>query len=103
MDSESVKEVAGNCRQVSKEPREIASKTLSKATWLKVQGLRETTIKNDIQLQNLGAWESLHDLRRKFSRTENDEMFEMETNVLIWRLFESTTMKWAIHFGLEYD
>ena len=42
-------------------------------------------------------------LRRKLNRTENDEMFDLKTDVLIWRLFMSTTMKSAIQLGVEYD
>ena len=42
-------------------------------------------------------------LRRKLNRTEDDEMFDLKTNVLTWGLFMSTTMKSAIHLGLEYD
>ena len=32
-------------------------------------------------------------LRHKLNRSENDEMFDLKTNVLIWRPFMSTTMK----------
>ena len=42
-------------------------------------------------------------LRRKLNRTEDDDMFDLKTNVLIWWLFMSTTMIAAIHLGLEYD
>ena len=42
-------------------------------------------------------------LRRKLNRTEDDDMFDLKTNVLIWWLFMSTTIKAAIHLGLEYD
>ena len=37
------------------------------------------------------------------SRLENDEMFDLKTNVLIWGLFMSTTMKSAVRFGREYQ
>ena len=30
-------------------------------------------------------------------------MFDLKTNAMIWELFMSTTMKSAIHLGLEYD
>ena len=40
--------------------------------------------------------------RRKLNRTEDDEMFNPETNVLIWRRFKSTKNS-AIHLGLNYD
>ena len=30
-------------------------------------------------------------------------MFDLQTNVLIWRLLMSTTMKSSIHLGLNYD
>ena len=36
----------------------------------------------------------------KLNRTENDEMFDLKTNVLIWGLFMSTTMKSAINLGM---
>ena len=42
-------------------------------------------------------------LRRKLNQRENDEMFDLKSNVLIWGPFMSTTMKSAIHLGLEYD
>ena len=42
-------------------------------------------------------------LRQKLNRTEDDEMFDLETNVLIWGLFMSTTIKSAVHFGREYQ
>ena len=32
-------------------------------------------------------------LRHKLNRSENDEMSDFKTNVIIWGLFESTTMK----------
>ena len=41
-------------------------------------------------------------LRHKLNRSENDEMFDLRTNVLIWGLFMSTTMKSAVNFGREY-
>ena len=42
-------------------------------------------------------------LRRKLNRTEDDKIFDLKTNVLIWGLFLSTTVKSAIRLGLEYD
>ena len=42
-------------------------------------------------------------LRRQLNRTEDDEMFDLKTNVLISGLFMSTTMKSAVHLGLEDD
>ena len=41
-------------------------------------------------------------LRRKLKRTEDDEMFDLKTNVLFWRVFMLTTMKSATHPGLDY-
>ena len=45
----------------------------------------------------------LKNLRHKLSRSENDEMSDLKTNVLTWELFMSTTMKSAIHLCLECD
>ena len=42
-------------------------------------------------------------LRRKLKRTEDEEMFDLKTNVLIWGLLMSATLKSAIHLGLEHD
>ena len=33
-------------------------------------------------------------LRHKLYRSKNDEMFDLKTNVFIWRLFMPTTMKY---------
>ena len=42
-------------------------------------------------------------LRHELNRSENDEMFDLKTNVLIWWLVMQTTMKSAIHIGREYQ
>ena len=43
-------------------------------------------------------------LLRKLNRTEDDEIFDLKTNMLISGLFfVATTMKSAIHLGREYD
>ena len=42
-------------------------------------------------------------LRHKLSRSENDEMFDLTINVLIWGLFMSTTMKSAVRPCREYQ
>ena len=101
----SLKGVAGNCNG-----------TMSKATCLRVQwvawncnerlasnckrpGLTTITCK----AQFMGTLRKVFtNLRRKLNRMEDDEMFDLKTNVLIWGLFMSTTIKPAIHFGLGY-
>ena len=42
-------------------------------------------------------------LGHKLSRSENDEMFDLKTYVLIWELLMSTTMNSAVHLGREYQ
>ena len=42
-------------------------------------------------------------LRKRLNQTEDDEVFHLKTNVLIWGLFMSTSVKSAIHLGLVYD
>ena len=122
----SLKGVAGNCNgapprapclTVLQEPRGTACRTVSKATCFRVQwvvgncndrlkfnyrrpGWTTITCKS----QNFGYVEKIFThLRRKLNRTEDDEMFDLKTNVLIWGLFMSTTMKSATHLGMEYD
>ena len=59
---------------------------------------------HNLQVTDYGYVERVFtNLRRKLNGTEDDEMFHLKTNVLIWGLFMSTTMKSAIHLGLEYD
>ena len=59
---------------------------------------------HNLQVTDYGYVEKVFlNLRRKLNRKEDDEMFDLKTNVLIWVLFKSTTMKSAIHLGLECD
>ena len=58
---------------------------------------------HNLQVTDYGHVEKVFtNRRRKLNRTEDDEMFDLDTNVLIWRRFMSTT-KSAIHLGLNYD
>ena len=60
--------------------------------------------RQNLQVTEYGYVEKVFtNLRRKLNRTEDDDMFDLKTNVLIWGLFMSTTMKSAIHLGLDYD
>ena len=43
------------------------------------------------------------DFRHKLNRSQNNEMFDSRTNESIWRLFMSTTMKFATHLDREYQ
>ena len=102
---------------VSKELRETAGRTLSKATCLKVQGFAgncneilksnyrrpcRTTIACKSQI--MGTLRNVFTkLRHTLKRSENDEMFDLTTNVFIWALFMSATMKSATHRGREYQ
>ena len=117
-----MKGVAGNCKRtmpkalclivLPKGPREIASKILSNATCYNVQRVVENCNKklksncrhNFLQATYHGYVEKVFmNFRHKLLRSENDEMFDLNINVLIWKLLMSMTMKSAIHLGLEYD
>ena len=59
---------------------------------------------HNLQVTDYGYVEKVFtNLRRKLNRTEDDEMFDLKTNMLIWGLLMTTTMKSAIHLGLEND
>ena len=45
----------------------------------------------------------LKTLRQKLNCSENDKMRDMNTNVLIWGLFMSTTKKASVHLGPNYN
>ena len=75
---------------VSKEPLETACRTQSEATWLKVQGVAGNCDKRLKVFMNLC---------RKLNGMENDEMFDMKTNVLIWGLFKLTKMKSSMNLA----
>ena len=45
----------------------------------------------------------LKTLRQKLNCSENDKMLDMNTNVLIWGLFMSTTKKASVHVGPNYN
>ena len=73
-------EVAGNC---------------SKAMCVTVQGVAGNCSEYvEKVFKNIG---------HKLSRSENNEAFDLKTNVLIWELFMSPTMKSAVHLGFEYQ
>ena len=42
-------------------------------------------------------------LRHKLCRSKNNETFDLNTNVLLWGLFMSTTVKSAVHLGSEHQ
>ena len=98
-----------------KEPRATASGTKSKSTGLRVQGvagncnerlkiqLQATRLDHhNLPITDYGYVERVFtNLRRKLNRTEDDELFDLKTNVLIWGLFILTTVKSAIRLGLE--
>ena len=42
-------------------------------------------------------------LRHKLCRSKNNETFDLNTYVLLWGLFMSTTMKSAVHLGSEHQ
>ena len=42
-------------------------------------------------------------VRHKLNRSEDDQIVDQKANVLIWRLFLSTTMKAAVHLGQNYN
>ena len=59
--------------------------------------------------QNLQVSDNLYiekvftNVRQKLNRSEDDQMLDQRVNVLIWRIFMSTTMKTAIHLGEIYN
>ena len=65
---------------------------------LKIQ-LEQTGLDyHNLQVTDYGYVEKVfNNLLHKLSRSENDEMFDLQINVLIWELFMSTTMKSAVH------
>ena len=90
---------------------------MSKATCLRVQVIavklqRKIEIQlqttrmdhHNLQVTDYGYVEKVFtNLRRKLNRTEEDEIFDLKTNVLIWGLFMQTTVRSAIRLGLDYD
>ena len=104
LDSGSVKGAAENCERdyvQSNMPKN--SKGCGKLQ-RKIE-IQPQTIKLDhhnLQVTDHGYVEKVF-TRQKLNWTEDDEMFDLKTNILIWRLFMSTTMKSATHLDLEHD
>ena len=72
----------------------------------KIEIQLQTTRLDHHNLQLADYWQVENvftNLRRNLNRTEDDEMFDLKTNVLIWEPFMSTSMESTIHLDLEYD
>ena len=59
---------------------------------------------HSLQVTDYGCVDTFFtNLCRKLNRNEDDEMFDLKTNVLIWGLFMSTTIKSADYQDLDFD
>ena len=97
---------AGNCRQDTGQGNMAKRSRSCGNLRRKIQIQLQTTRldHHNLQVTDYGYVEKVFtNLRRKLNRNEKDEMFDLTTIVLIWALFMSTTMKSAIHLGLEYE
>ena len=120
------KQSSSFCPDASKVPRnpQLDSGFLQRSCWKLQQGnvcdssgscgklqqsigiqLEKTMLDDQtLQVTDYGYVEKVFkNLRHKLSRSENDEIFDLTTNVLIWGLFMSTTMKSAVHPCREYQ
>ena len=107
------KGVAGNCSETETPNLQCVLKCGKKKARIKgVAGKMQQAI--EIQIETTGLeYHNLQvtdyeyvekvfkNLRYRLNRSENFEMFDSKTNVLIWGLFMSTTMKSAVHLGCE--
>ena len=102
LDSGSVKGAAGNCVRDHVQGNTLKSSRGCGKLQRKIEIQLQTTglDHHNLQVTDYGYVEKVFThLRRKLNRAGDDEMFDLKTNVWIWRLFMSTTMISAIHLG----